>query len=157
MTKDRQNVLRSALNFVSGFSHVPPASLPDQSDLELEKDLNVGSTAPEMLYMLLPGSYCWGISPVVFVLLTPGIGINRFTCIRLSDTPLARSHYGIDAAEFGQAAVLANAFKCFRWNSNHQRMCLESARRALVVLLAMLERSDQQTDTADQYPSFLTW
>lgn len=57
MTKDRKNVLRSALNFVSGFSHVPPASLPDQSDLELEKDLNVGSTAPEMLYMMLPGSY----------------------------------------------------------------------------------------------------
>ncbi|PLB45069.1 hypothetical protein P170DRAFT_513133 [Aspergillus steynii IBT 23096] len=61
-----------------------------------------------------------------------------------------------DAAEFGHAAVLSNAFKCSRWNSSHQQRCLESARKALIVLAAMLDREDQ-SDTADQYPSFLTW
>lgn len=58
MTKDRQNVLRSALDFIAGFTHAPHASQPNWNDLDLEDDVVFGSTAPEMLYMMLPGTYC---------------------------------------------------------------------------------------------------
>lgn len=82
-------------------------------------------------------------------------GVTDFYKTRSSVTPELQLDF--DAAEFGHAAVLANAFKCSRWSSSYQHRCLESARKALTVLVAMLDRQDQQLDMANQYPSFLTW
>lgn len=57
IAKNRQNVLRSALDFVAGFTHAPPASQPDLYDLDLEKDLILRSPSPEMLYMMIPSKH----------------------------------------------------------------------------------------------------
>lgn len=56
MTKDRQNVLTSALDFVARFSH-PSLPQPNLNVLDTEEDLVSGSTPPELLYMMLPGKH----------------------------------------------------------------------------------------------------
>lgn len=55
MNNDRQNVLRSTLDFVSGFSHLPNASQSYYDYSDLEEDFVSRATPPELLYMMLPG------------------------------------------------------------------------------------------------------
>ncbi|KAJ5519155.1 hypothetical protein N7453_001577 [Penicillium expansum] len=307
MTKDRQNVLTSALDFVARFSH-PSLPQPNLNVLDTEEDLVSGSTPPELLYMMLPGtfdahetdsktfhwpdhitgptlqrmllylidnegndqtalhyramlmqylgnmSYSWNLTAFASRMLMslnlhavettdeiddetqaslywcyyldkvlsclfvrqpslPKLRIDPASMIPVnSANPLQTTvkimvemakiqeevlemqlnqdvvadksrvdaivisadsllaliketrssvplefQLDFDAAEFGHAAVLANVFKCSRWSRVYQHRCLDSARKALTVLAAMLDREDQQSDTADQYPSFLTW
>ena len=57
MPKDRQNVLKSALDFVSQISNSSLASQPMPNIPDTGMDLPSGSTAPELLYMMLPSKH----------------------------------------------------------------------------------------------------